>query len=288
MEEARSREHSLPMWRHSLLGFGYWVFLGLLRVTGIIKLGTRNALNIKLTEIDLSFEHLPEEFDGYRLLQISDPHFDTIAGIDDAICKIAKNVAADLCVITGDIQGRHVYQLDQPVASVERLLPHITAPDGIFAILGNHDSLRLIPALEKLGVTFLVNETVSLARGNSQIFITGLDDVHSYYTPAASGVLKDTPQGFKIALVHSPGIENEAEAAGYGLYLCGHTHGGQVALPGGHPLNLNLHDGAIRDVGAWKIGNMLGFTSRGAGVSILPVRFNAPAEITVLTLCRDR
>jgi predicted MPP superfamily phosphohydrolase len=288
LEDARSREHALPMWRHSLLGFGYWVFLGLLRVTGIIKLGIRNAFKIKLTELDLTFEHLPEEFEGYRLLQISDPHFDTIAGIDDAICDIAKNVAADLCVITGDIQGRHVYQLDQPVASVEKLLPHITAPDGIIGILGNHDSHRLIPVLEKLGITFLVNETVRLRRGDCQILITGLDDVHSYYTPAASAALKDAPQGFKIALVHSPGLENEAAAAGSGLYLCGHTHGGQVALPGGRPLNLNLANGAIREIGAWKIGNMLGFTSRGAGVSILPVRFNAPPEITLLTLRRSR
>ena len=94
----------------------------------------------------------------------------------------------------------------------------------------------MVEAFEGLGVTMLVNETLSIHRNNARICITGIDDVHYFCTDAARAALARAPDAFKIALVHSAEFADVAAASGFNLYLAGHTHGGQVCLPGGRPI----------------------------------------------------
>jgi predicted MPP superfamily phosphohydrolase len=87
--------------------------------------------------------------------------------------------------------------------------------------------------------------------------------------------------------VHSAEVADDADAAGYALYLCGHTHGGQICLPGGRPLVTHLKRCRHAASGLWRQGRMVGYTSRGLGVSDLPMRFNTRGEVVVITLRRS-
>jgi predicted MPP superfamily phosphohydrolase len=114
----------------------------------------------------------------------------------------------------------------------------------------------------------------------------GTDDVHYYYTDQSLHALEAAREGFTIALVHSPELYQAAAAAGVDLYLCGHTHAGQVRLPGGLAPLKHLRVGRHLYDGQWRHGDMQGVTNAGAGTSGIPVRFNTESEILVLRLRR--
>ncbi len=139
-------------------------------------------------------------------------------------------------------------------------------------------------AFENLGIDVLINETRSLQKGEAQIHVTGTDDVHYYYTDAARAALETAPDGFKIALIHSAELADVAANAGFSLYLAGHTHGGQVCLPGGMPIITNMSCHRRYASGLWRHGSMTGYTTTGIGVSGLPVRFNSRGEVVLITL----
>ncbi len=115
---------------------------------------------------------------------------------------------------------------------------------------------------------------------------TGTDDVHYYYTDAARAALEAAPKGFKIALIHSAELADAAAEAGFSLYLSGHTHGGQVCLPGGLPIITHMSRHRRYASGLWRHGSMTGYTTTGIGVSGLPVRFNTRGEAVLITLRR--
>ena len=154
------------------------------------------------------------------------------------------------------------------------------------AVLGNHDPSVMADALAHFGITTLVNETLTIERDDARLVLTGLDDVHRFYTAAADAALTAAPAGFRIALVHSAEIADRAAAAGFALYLCGHTHGGQICLPGGRALLTMLRRCHFGARGEWRCGAMIGYTSNGLGVGDVPLRFNSRGEIAVITLRR--
>ncbi len=258
-----------------------------LRLTGLYQRGIRNALDIKLKRIELEFENLPPEFDGYRILQLSDPHVDFLAGPLDTALELVSGEPVDLCVLTGDYRKRISGPFQQILPAFEQLVARSRARNGIYAILGNHDCADMAEAFENLGIDVLVNETRSLRRGEAQIHVTGTDDVHYYYTDAARVALEAAPDGFKIALIHSAELADVAADAGFSLYLAGHTHGGQVCLPGGRPIITHMSRLRRYASGLWRHGSMTGYTTTGIGVSGLPVRFNTRGEVVLITLrCR--
>ncbi len=257
-----------------------------LRLSGLYQRGIRNALDIKLRRIELEFENLPAEFDGYRILQLSDPHVDFLAEPLDTALELISSEPVDLCVLTGDYRKRVSGPFEHILPTFEKLLARSRARDGVYAILGNHDSADMAEAFEKLGIDVLVNETRSLRRGKARIHVTGTDDVHYYYTDAAKVALETAPDGFKIALIHSAELAGVAADAGFSLYLAGHTHGGQVCLPGGMPILTHMSCHRSYASGLWRHGSMTGYTTSGIGVSGLPVRFNTRGEVVLITLRR--
>lgn len=258
-----------------------------IRLLGLYERGLRNALDIKVKELDLAFESLPKEFDGYRILQLSDLHVDFLPEAMDRALELISGQEFDLCVLTGDYRKRVSGSFEHILPSLETIVSSVWARDGIFAVLGNHDCADMVEAFESLGIQCLVNETEKIERGGAHIHVTGTDDVHYYYTDAARRALDTTPQGFKIALVHSAEMADVAADAGFNLYLAGHTHGGQVCLPGGVPIITHMSCHRRYATGLWKHGDMLGYTSKGVGVSGLPVRFNTRGEVVVITLRRQ-
>jgi hypothetical protein len=273
-------------WQSRLLHAACLGFAGAMRATGIYARGRRNALSPALVERDFTFFDLPPAFDGYRILHITDPHLDCLPELAGIARNLISGVAVDLVAITGDIHGsRHapVVRSTMPLAD---LLAGPKVRDRVVAVLGNHDPACMADALEHVGITPLINESLTIERDGERLVVTGLDDVHRFYTPAAKQALNDAPAGFRIALVHSAEIADHAAAAGFGLYLCGHTHGGQICLPNGRALLTRLRRCHFGAQGEWRAGAMIGYTSNGLGVGEVPLRFNCRGEIAVITLRR--
>lgn len=262
------------------------LFGALLKLTGLYQRGRRNALDIKVTRLDLAFPDLPVAFDGFTILQLTDLHVDALPEAMAAARAHLAGVEVDLCVLTGDYRYRVRGPHKQILPGMRELVAAVRARQGICAILGNHDCADMVADFETLGISMLINESLSLERGGDAIHLTGTDDVHYFYSEGARAALSEAPTGFKIALVHSPELADVAAGCGFQLYLTGHTHGGQICLPGGRPIltHLSCHRRYAR--GLWRHGGMQGFTSTGVGVSALPVRFNNRGEVVLITLRR--
>lgn len=255
-----------------------------LRAVGLYGRGRRNALAPRFIEHEFAFAHLPPAFDGYRILHVSDPHLDCLPELGEVARRILSGITVDLVAVTGDIHGAPRAPVARSALPLAELLAGAQVRDRVVAVLGNHDPAAMAEALEHVGITTLINESLSLERGGERLVVTGLDDVHRFYTPAAKQALIDAPAAFRVALVHSPEIADHAAAAGFSLYLCGHTHGGQICLPGGRALITRLRRCRFAARGQWRAGAMIGYTSCGLGVGEVPLRFNCRGEIAVITL----
>lgn len=261
------------------------VFVFFLKITGYYKKGLGNAMYNQLTEVTLEYEDLPESLDGYKIIHLSDLHLDTIAKTEVYIVDKIKDLKYDLCVITGDYRKNDSGRFVHVIRPFKYLVNHINAPDGIWAVLGNHDSYMMVDYEEELApLKFLVNEDVVLDKGGSKLNITGTDDPFSYFTDRAIFALEKAEGDFKIALVHTSELHDVASENAFNLYLCGHTHAGQICLPGGIPLITHQKDGRKYLKGLWRDGAMYGYTSAGNGVSGVPLRFNTFGEVVLITL----
>jgi len=260
------------------------IFGLLLKTVNLYDSGYANATRIVVNRLDLRFEKLPAAFNGYTLLHLTDLHPDFIPGHEDVICSCIRDLSYDACVMTGDFRGGTRGGVKRSMTAMEKIVDCIRAKDGIFATLGNHDSYLMVDPLEKMGVTVLANESASISKEGHRIQLTGIDDPYYYYTDQAIDALEGSDGGFKIALVHTPALYDAAADNGFSLYLCGHTHGGQICLPGGYPLILHLKHGRKYYRGLWRYGKMAGYTSQGCGTVGIPVRFNTVSEVTLIKL----
>lgn len=286
--EALQRAFVHPPWRQRLHDFARRSIIvahGLLRWTPIVKRGEKNALAVGVRELTAAFPDLPPAFDGYRILFVTDPHLDVHAGLAATAADVVAGVEAELGAFGGDIYGRHTPPTGPMIERLERLIASFRCSEGVVGVLGNHDGWRLVERMERLGVRMLINETITLRRGSDALHLTGVDDVHYFESDAAYAALAAAPDGFAVALVHSPELARAA-AARHRLYLCGHTHGGQICLPGGRPIVTSLRHDRHLARGRWRIGDMLGYTSCGVGASMIPMRFNCRGEVTRITLKR--
>jgi len=258
-----------------------------LRVTGQYEVGRTHADDLRLRHIDLAFPHLPAAFDGFTLLHLSDLHLDGSPGLEERILGLIEGQTFDLCVLTGDYRAAVHGPHDRAMRSLERLVGGLDVREGVLAVLGNHDDIHMVRPIEAMGVRLLVNERFALDRDGQRLQFVGTDDVHYYYTDQATVALQAASEAFTIALIHSPELCDAAAAAGVSLYLCGHTHAGQVCLPRGIPLVKHLRTGRAYYRGCWRHHGMMGVTNSGAGTSGIPVRFNSRGEVLVLHLRRE-
>lgn len=275
-------------WRTRLFHVLLGVFTCASRVVGLYRRGRANALAPRLVELDLSFRTLPWAFDGYRILHLSDTHLDSLPELAEIAGRLLAGIEVDVLALTGDILTESGPPLRSAMAPLTRLLAQVHVADRRLAVLGNHDCAAMAERLEELGLEVLLNRSVTLERGGDRVAITGVDDVHAFYTDAARAALFDGGAGFRIALVHSPELADIAAEAGIALYLCGHTHGGQICLPNGRAIVTCLTRCRHAAKGLWRSGGTIGYTSRGLGSGPPPLRFNCPPEITVITLRRAR
>jgi uncharacterized protein len=254
-----------------------------LKLMGLYSRARHNADQIAIRRNLLEFERLPPAFADFTILHLSDLHADISEGAMQHLIRIVGDLKYDICVLTGDYRGKTYGPFDKSLKSILELRAQLREP--LYGVLGNHDSIYMVPALEEMGIRMLFNECVTLSRNDSQIYLAGIDDAHFYRTDDIEKAAKQIPGGaFSILLSHTPEIYRKAASAGFNLMLSGHTHGGQLCLPGGIPIKLEARLPRSMGAGAWQHGGMAGYTSVGAGTSLLPVRLNCPPEITLHTL----
>jgi len=251
-----------------------------LMLMGLYRRGLRNAEQIQVKHNDLRFKTLPNRFDGFTLLHISDPHVDMNEGAMRSLAALLPGLSYDVCVLTGDYRGPTFGPFDASLKGWARVCERLKGP--IYGVLGNHDTIRMIPALEEMGIRMLLNECETISRGDQHIYLAGIDDAHYYRVDNIEKAASEVPiDGFSILLTHTPEIYRQAAHAGFDLLLSGHTHGGQICLPGSIPITLSSALPRHMGSGVWKYGDMVGYTSVGVGSSIVPVRINSLPEITL-------
>jgi predicted MPP superfamily phosphohydrolase len=262
-----------------------------------------------LNRVTLTIPNLPSALKGFKILVVSDMHSDGHKGHLDRVLKAVDQIEDTVHVVTmlGDFTKSRDPTMALKVAEQVVTIAYRINPDyRTLAILGNHDSEAIVDPLLDLSeslqtqderscqslnigssgiFTFhlLVNESHVIEHQGQKIRFNGTDDPFRYFTPAALDVLKPVAADeFGIALVHAPDLADQAAAAGHGLYLCGHTHGGHFCRPNGRPLLNPL--GYARDLlrGAWRRGDMTGFTTTGVTWGL--GRLFCPGEIALLTL----
>lgn len=275
-----------PRWHHGAFSLLLEVLGRGFQLTPWYARGVRNALDLELTRLELKVAGLPAAFDGYRILHVSDSHLDILPAVADVAAQLLDGLEVDLLAITGDVHGRARHPLNQSVEPLKRALAGVLVRDRRLAVLGNHDPVEMIEALDGLGIETLVNRTTTLSRSGEVLHVTGLDDVHNFYSAAARAAIDERVDGCRIALVHSAEMADHAAAAGCALYLCGHTHAGQVCLPGGRMVFTQLVRCRHAASGIWREGAMVGYTSPGLGVSPPAVRFNSRGGAALITLRR--
>jgi len=263
---------------HSLIRF-------LLRLAGMHERGRRNTCRIQLREHRVVLPQLPATFDDYRLLQLSDLHLDIGEPFVAALIGRVRDVEADVCVLTGDYRFRTFGSYAATIAALSQL--RAALPETVYAVLGNHDTIRMVPAMEAMGIRVLLNESVRLERDGEAIWLAGIDDAHYYRMQNFHAAAHDVPvEAVSILLSHTPEAYRHAAHADFKLMLCGHTHGGQICLPGGIPILTDADCPRAMARGSWRYGDMIGYTSLGAGSSIVDVRLNCLPEVTLHRLCR--
>ena len=258
-----------------------------LKTVGLYKVGRRNSLSPQFREITLHYPSLPESFEGFRLLQLTDFHIDGVDGLVEAVEPVLAGIKADLCVFTGDYRFEDRGTCHEVYPRMRKVIEAISAKHGILGILGNHDSAEIAYGMEALGVRMLVNENVEIRQGADSVWLAGVDDPFDYRCDDLGAALTGVPQdGFKILLAHAPEVYETAAERGVNLYLSGHTHAGQIRLPLIGSIKHNSHCPKEFAYGLWKHGAMTGYTSSGIGCSSVPVRFHCPPEVVVFTLKR--
>jgi len=256
------------------------VIRGLLKLTGLYWRGRKNAGRVQLRHNDIQLPDLPPRFDGFTILQISDLHVDMNPHAVQRVIELLPGLKYDVCVLTGDYRGPSVGPIDAALEGVAQICSCLQEPP--YGVLGNHDTIRMVPALEELGIRMLLNQSVKIVRGDQRIHLAGIDDAHYYRADNIEKTASEIPDNaFSILLSHTPEIYLQAAHAGFRLVLSGHTHGGQICLPGSIPITLDAVLPRRMGSGPWKYHTMVGYTSNGVGTSIVEVRFNCLPEITL-------
>jgi len=251
-----------------------------LKLTGLYWRGRRNAARVELRRNTLILPELPPAFDGFTLLHLTDLHVEMNSAALQRVVEMLPDLAYDVAVLTGDFRAQTYGPHEAVLDGLRWFREHLKGP--VYGVLGNHDTVRMVPAMERMGIRMLLNETEVIRRGDQRIHLVGIDDAHYYRVDNIEKAAGDIPHDeFSILLTHTPEIYRQAAHADFNLLLSGHTHGGQICLPGGTPVMLDAKLPRRLGAGAWRHHRMAGYTATGCGSSIVAARFNCPPEITL-------
>jgi predicted MPP superfamily phosphohydrolase len=251
-------------------------------VTGVGAYGVGvERHHLETTDAILPVSGLPAALDGLRIGFLTDIHHSAMVGAADVRAAVNRVLAAktDLIILGGDYVtwGDRAY-----VGPVAELLAPLSAPNGVFAILGNHDDDRDMPAaLMAQGIQVLKDARTRLEIRGEGLELAGI----RFWTRKATDIARivGRPRDSVLLLAHDPRRLAEAAALDVPAVLAGHTHGGQVVLPGVGALARRQFP-VLSGLGSRDNTNL--FVSRGVGTVYVPIRINCPPEAAIVTLKR--
>ncbi len=248
--------------------------------------------NIQVEKINIKIENLPEEFEGTKIVHLTDFHSKNFGEREKKVLEILDDINPDFVFITGDFIDHKTKDIDSCQEFWRELGNKYQGK--IFGVLGNHEywnndagSEFLKSLLNESGVVVLDNKNEKIFQGDEYIYLIGVGDPHTgndNLEKAVTGVEKDIP---KILLAHSPDIVNNSEdieKEKVDLILVGHTHGGQVKIPFLRPFWTPTENRGKYASGLFEINDTYLYVNRGIGTTVLPIRFNCSLEVTMIEL----
>jgi predicted MPP superfamily phosphohydrolase len=239
-----------------------------------------------IEQVEIPIPQLPESFEGFRIVQISDIHYypiTTLALVDKAV-QMTNQLDPDLVVLTGD----YVWHDVEVIYEMMPALAKLNAKHGVFACLGNHDlwtDVQVVTqAFDEVKLPLLVNQGIPIRAGQDHIFLAGLDDGWSGQPDLEKAMDRWIAGAPTVLLMHEPDLAPRyAVDQRINLQLSGHSHGGQVRLPFLGALILPYLSWKY-PIGLYDVNGMWLYTNRGLGTTNIPLRINCAPEITELRL----
>jgi predicted MPP superfamily phosphohydrolase len=249
------------------------------------RLPYNDVYDLEVTHHEVEIANLPPSFDGYRIAFLTDTHvapFMRRAFYREVVAQTMR-FEPDLILLGGDFVTweRHI-----PLMA-ELLLPDLTAPDGVYAVLGNHDywsdADSVIAAMTARGVRFLINRSIDLRRGDETIALAGIDEVYRGTPDVDAALARLDPQMPRIVVSHHPDVVDILDDRRIDLLLCGHTHGGQIRFPFFGAVVVPSKHEARYASGFHRVANVLLYVSRGIG-AVPPIRILCKPEVATFVL----
>ncbi len=248
----------------------------------------------ELVRLTLAFPRWPDALDNFKIAVLSDFHYDPVFSVHPlrAAIPIVNALQPDLIALTGDfvsmpLFGGSRHRAAYAAEPCARLLRQMKARLGLWAVMGNHDASTdpnlITSILRSTGIEVLSNQSTAIELADARFWLSGVDDVleeDSDLDSALANVPKDEPT---ILLAHEPDYADYVARHPVDLQISGHSHGGQVRLPFLPPF---YEPPLARKyiAGLYKVGPLTLYTNRGLGTIGVPIRFNCPPEITLISV----
>ncbi len=238
---------------------------------------------LRIHRREIEVPGLPEEFDGYRIVHLTDYHIHSTLGNEwyDHVAAEARGLKPDAILFGGDFISKPKH-----TPRIPRVMGTLRAPDGVFFVRGNHDFWkgphRIARLAGQAGMKLLSNEGAVVRRGGASIAILGFETPYVAMTGAERDAMEALPR-CRVGLVHMPEAFADAANLGCAVALAGHTHGGQVRLPLFGTTISSTAMGPLYASGVGRMGGTTTITSNGQG-AFFPVRIMCPPEIVLVLL----
>ena len=268
----------------------------------------------EVTHLDAYIKDLPKVFENYKIAHLTDFHFGicTPPNVIEKAVEIVCEIKPSVICLTGDYVQvsatgiTHIlatkvspklfkwkeYRRDVRKLAKEfaRIIKPLNPADGIYGVFGNHDYHEGIGTIKRQfpkTIKWLVNESIQIEKNNSKISISGIDD-YKFGKPSINKTVLNhkNKTAFDLLLAHNPDVfttKGAEKLDRFNLTLCGHTHGGQICLPGRKPIITRTSQKEHCSGLSYKNENAI-YVSRGVGCGGLPLRIFCPAEILIITL----
>ena len=278
----------MPMTRRDFLKFSSLAAAGGLITATTAALFNDESNTLSIEHITIPIPNLQPALEGFKIVQMSDIHlypFTKLELVQRAV-QVSNSLKPDITVLTGDYVWRNLSAINDLTPA----LAELDAKYGVFATMGNHDywlNVEVIKdSFKSVGLPVLENQGVTFNVGGAHLHLAGLDDGWSG-NPDLNAAMQGAPEGAPVVLLmHEPDLADiYSQDPRISLQLSGHTHGGQIRIPGIGAL-VHPHLGRKYDFGLYNVNGMWLYTNRGIGCISEPIRLNCPPEISEFTLAR--